>query len=197
MSALTNLQRCHPSDFTRLTENPIIRPNMDDRMGDNVNGPSLTRVPSWVARPFGKYYLYFGHHDGDYIRLVYADEIAGPWQIHAAGTLGLNNSHFNGHIASPHVHVDEYLRQIRMYFHGRIRVVVSEEFTRPALQRQSTGSISPQIQNLLETRTGGCSNGTAIATRSACREYSTDLSTGSPNSKWDLPCLMRTCGILR
>ena len=41
---------------------------MDDRMGDNVSGPSLIRVPEWVDAPLGRYYLYFAHHDGRYIR---------------------------------------------------------------------------------------------------------------------------------
>jgi hypothetical protein len=31
--------------ITRLAQHPIIRPHMDDRMGDNINGPSLIRVP--------------------------------------------------------------------------------------------------------------------------------------------------------
>jgi hypothetical protein len=33
---------------TRLADGPIIRPNMDARLGDNVNGPSLIRVPDWM-----------------------------------------------------------------------------------------------------------------------------------------------------
>src|SRR5687767_15557512 len=87
----------------RFPENPIIRPNMDARMGDNINGPSLIRVPDWVERPLGRYYLYFGHHDGRYIRLAYADDLHGPWQTHKPGVLPLAASHFAGHIASPDV----------------------------------------------------------------------------------------------
>jgi hypothetical protein len=102
----------------RFPTNPIVRPNMDARMGDNVNGPSLIRVPDWVERPFGRYYLYFGHHDGRYIRLAYADDLAGPWRTHSAGVLPLAESLFHGHLASPDVHVDDERRQIRMYFHG-------------------------------------------------------------------------------
>ena len=102
----------------RLPENPIIRPNMDRRMGDNINGPSLIRVPDWVRNPLGRYYLYFAHHDGRYIRLAFADSLGGPWSMHEAGVLPLNASHFAGHLASPDVHVDEDQRRIRMYFHG-------------------------------------------------------------------------------
>lgn len=102
----------------RLPGNPIIRPHMDERMGDNINGPSLIRVPSWASGALGRYYLYFGHHDGGYIRLAFADELAGPWRMHAPGVLPLAASGFTGHLASPDVHVDERERRIRLYFHG-------------------------------------------------------------------------------
>ena len=91
---------------------------MDERMGNNLNGPSAIRVPDWINNPLGKYYLYFAHHDGRYIRLAYADEPAGPWRIYTPGTISLEQSHFEGHIASPDVHVDEETNLIRMYFHG-------------------------------------------------------------------------------
>ncbi|MFN8526673.1 MAG: hypothetical protein U0821_26515 [Chloroflexota bacterium] len=102
----------------RFASNPIIRPRMDSRMGDNVNGPSLIRVPAWVRNPLGRYYLYFAHHDGHYIRLAYADDLRGPWRTHEPGVLPLADSHFAGHIASPDVHVDDQAQRIRMYFHG-------------------------------------------------------------------------------
>jgi hypothetical protein len=91
---------------------------MDDRMGENVNGPSLINAPPWLENPLGKYYLYFGHHDGRYIRMAYADNLVGPWKTHGPGVLSLENSHFSGHIASPDVHVDRDGKQVRMYFHG-------------------------------------------------------------------------------
>src|SRR6188508_1447297 len=102
----------------RLADNPIIRPHMDGRMGDNINGPSLIRVPDWVRNPLGRYYLYFAHHDGRFIRLAFADALGGPWSTHEDGVLPLQASHFAGHIASPDVHVDHEQRRIRMYFHG-------------------------------------------------------------------------------
>jgi hypothetical protein len=120
----------------RFPENPIIRPNMDGRMGDNVNGPSLIRVPEWVERPLGRYYLYFAHHDGRYIRLAYADDLHGPWQTYEPGVLPLEESHFAGHIASPDVQVDEEGRRIRLYYHGSdapSQVGGPEQFTRVAL----------------------------------------------------------------
>lgn len=102
----------------RLKTNPLIRPNMDGRMGDNINGPSLIKVPDWIERPLGRYYLYFAHHDGRYIRLAFADAIEGPWTMHEDGVLPLKESFFAGHVASPDVHVDDRARRIRMYFHG-------------------------------------------------------------------------------
>ena len=102
----------------RLKNNPIITPHMDDRMGENINGPSLIETPEWLPNRLGKFYLYFGHHDGRYIRLAYSDVLEGPWQIYSPGTLQLEESHFSGHIASPDVHVDDDRKQIRMYFHG-------------------------------------------------------------------------------
>jgi hypothetical protein len=107
----------------RLPGNPIIRPEMlPGRDGENINGPSLIRVPAWVKNPLGRYYLYFAHHNGKYIRLAYADRLEGPWKIHAPGVLHLTNAPgCRGHIASPDVIVDETRREVRMYFHGPAR----------------------------------------------------------------------------
>ncbi|HEV2125645.1 MAG TPA: hypothetical protein VGW38_23070, partial [Chloroflexota bacterium] len=102
----------------RFPQNPIIHPHMDSRMGDNINGPSLVRAPSWIGEPLGKYYLYFGHHRGTYIRLAYADDLAGPWQTYEPGVLDLADSFFVKHIASPDVHVDEERQEVRLYYHG-------------------------------------------------------------------------------
>ncbi len=87
-------------------------------MGTNINGPALLRVPDWVPAPLGRYYLYFSHHNGTYIRLAVADRIAGPWRIHGPGVLDLNDSLFHEHIASPEIHVDAQARRIWLYYHG-------------------------------------------------------------------------------
>lgn len=79
---------------TRRRTNPIIRPDMDDVVGSNVQGPSLIRVPDWVDAPLGRYYLYFADHKGSSIRLAYADDLDGPWRIHSPGALHLRHSHF-------------------------------------------------------------------------------------------------------
>jgi hypothetical protein len=95
--------------------------------GANINGPSLIRVPSWVEGALGQYYLYFAHHAGTFIRMAYADDLAGPWTVHDPGTLQIEDTICDDiegssyadyrHVASPDVHVDHQSRQIRMYFH--------------------------------------------------------------------------------
>lgn len=102
----------------RFDTNPIIRPHMDGRMGDNINGPSLIRAPEWLKKPLGKYYLYFAHHQGKYIRLAYSDRLEGPWKTWEPGTLSLEHSFCEGHVASPDVHVDDERKRILMYYHG-------------------------------------------------------------------------------
>jgi len=102
----------------RFASNPLIAVGQHAELGNNINGPSVIRVPKWVDAPLGRYYMYFAHHDGDYIRLAYSDSPEGPWQIHHGGVLPLASSLFKGHIASPDVHVLEELQEIRMYFHG-------------------------------------------------------------------------------
>ena len=104
----------------RLATNPIITPEMlPGKDGQNINGPSLVRVPAWLPNPLGKYYLYFANHHGTYIRLAYADHLEGPWKIFAGGVLRLQDAPgAKGHIASPDVHVDAEKKEIRMYFHG-------------------------------------------------------------------------------
>src|ERR1044071_4584691 len=76
----------------RFDENPMIRPQMlPGTDGNNINGPSLIRVPDWVTNRLGKYYLYFAHHNGKYIRLAYADHLEGPWKIYKPGVLPLTD----------------------------------------------------------------------------------------------------------
>lgn len=119
----------------RFDTNPIIRPHMDERMGDNINGPSLICVPSWVASPLGRYYLYFAHHRGTYIRMAYADQLKGPWTIYTPGVLDLAETSFERHIASPDVHVMEKRCEIWMYFHGAGVAGMAGQHTRLATSK--------------------------------------------------------------
>lgn len=89
-------QQAEPLNITvtRLGNGPIIGPGMHPSIGENIQGPSLIKVPEWIDEPLGKYYLYFADHKGLYIRLAYADELLGPWKIHEAGSLHIRDSHF-------------------------------------------------------------------------------------------------------
>ncbi len=83
-----------PVRIERLLDKPIISPHMDQRMGDNINGPALVRVPDWADGKLGTYHLYFSDHKGKYIRLAYADVLTGPWEMHTPGALDLESSLF-------------------------------------------------------------------------------------------------------
>lgn len=93
---------------TRLGNGPIIGPDLHPGIGVNIQGPSLIRVPDWIGDRLGSYYLYFADHKGSYIRLAYADELAGPWRVHPPGSLHLAQSRFL--TAPPAVSTDELAR---------------------------------------------------------------------------------------
>ncbi len=78
----------------RLLNAPLITPELHPSIGENIQGPSLIRVPDWVEDPLGAYYLYFADHKGTYIRLAYADDLLGPWHIHPPGSLQIADSYF-------------------------------------------------------------------------------------------------------
>ncbi|HIF96824.1 MAG TPA: hypothetical protein EYQ54_07340 [Myxococcales bacterium] len=48
----------------RLIDAPIISAATDANLGENIQGPSLVRVPDWVDSLLGRYYLYFADHTG-------------------------------------------------------------------------------------------------------------------------------------
>lgn len=77
----------------RLLDRPIITSELHPSLGPNIQGPSLIRVPDWVSKRLGTYYLYFADHKGRYIRLAYADNVLGPWRIHVPGSMQLEGSH--------------------------------------------------------------------------------------------------------
>src|SRR5215831_8994742 len=79
---------------TRFRENPLITLATSPSIGDNANGPTVIRVPSWVEHPLGRYYMYFAHHSGRFIRLAYADSLRGPWTIHEPGVLKVEDTAF-------------------------------------------------------------------------------------------------------
>ena len=116
----------------RLSQNPLITLRTSSSLGDNINGPAVIRVPAWVERPLGRYYMYFAHHMGGHIRLAYADAVAGPWRIHEPGVLPVgetalfrpqpdpveNLENFYTHVASPEVEIDHVNHRLVMWVHG-------------------------------------------------------------------------------
>jgi len=116
----------------RFAGNPLVSVTATPSLGDNANGPSVIRVPRWISHPLGRYYMYFAHHKGAYIRLAYANSLAGPWRVYEPGVLNVRDTIFfrpqpdppsspptlYTHVASPEVFVDEDKKQIVMYVHG-------------------------------------------------------------------------------
>lgn len=118
-----SIEKWNNYSFKRLENNPVIYPNMlglEGKLGENINGASVIKVPKWVENPLGKYYMYFAHHHGKYIRLAYSENPTGPWTIYKPGVLHLDNTAAVRHIASPDVIIDEDTKTINMYFHGPI-----------------------------------------------------------------------------
>ena len=84
-----------PVDITRLTNAPIIPPpnaSGSTVPHQNINGPSLIKVPEWIDAPLARYYLYYADHKGSDIKLAYADALVGPWTIHPPGVLALHDT---------------------------------------------------------------------------------------------------------
>jgi hypothetical protein len=117
---------------TRLKQNPLITVASSPTLGGNVNGPTVIRVPTWIQHPLGRYYMYFANHMGDFIRLAYADDVAGPWKIYEPGVLHVRDTafyrqlpdppaaidDFYTHVASPEIVIDATNQRLVMWFHG-------------------------------------------------------------------------------
>ncbi len=120
--------RVHRFDTNPLITGEHFSTAKDKHAGENINGPSVIRVPDWLPHRLGRYYMYFAHHQGLSIRLAYADDLRGPWTLYQpdAGVLALENgitlpggvAGVAAHIASPDVHIEEEKKRLVMYFHG-------------------------------------------------------------------------------
>jgi hypothetical protein len=107
--------------FRVLSRKQIIAASMlPGTDGENINGPSMIRVPAWVKKPLGRYYLYFAHHNGKHIRFAYANAPEGPWTVHPHKILPIDEHPLlRGHIASPDAIIDEQRQRILLFVHGR------------------------------------------------------------------------------
>jgi len=115
----------------RLLDRPIIAPESDPSIGENIQGPSLIRVPDWIDSPLGRYYLYFADHKGCYIRLAFADRLIGPWQIHEPGSLRLEQSHFPAEAPEAPRAELERLQELMAKMEFRLPHDLEEELTTP------------------------------------------------------------------
>lgn len=135
LGLLARLTSAHASlevRTTRLGQNPLVTVDTSPSLGGNVNGPTVIRVPEWVDRPLGRYYMYFANHMGEFIRLAYADSLAGPWRVHEPGVLHVRDTafyrpqpdpketlaDFYTHVASPEILVDPARKRLVMWVHG-------------------------------------------------------------------------------
>ncbi len=133
-------------EVVRIGGNPIISQEMFTALGiedegENINGPSVIRIPDWIpsdkrADSTAQYYMYFAHHDGEYIRMAWAAQVKGPWHLHQMGdsvAKGKRGAIDNGgkdirldhnividfnHLASPDAFVDDEKQRIILYFHS-------------------------------------------------------------------------------
>lgn len=138
-----------PVSLTPVVDGPIIEPSLwKGDEGANINGPSLIEAPSFFEEPLGRYYLYFGHHNGLHIRLATADSLEGPWKIHEGGVIPVELiPEFRDHVSSPDARVvgDE----LHLYVHGGL--------TEKALQEspfQETPGTNTQATVLLSSKNG-------------------------------------------
>ncbi|MFN7982846.1 MAG: hypothetical protein U0Q11_13380 [Vicinamibacterales bacterium] len=132
MSAVGRGQSPPTVTATRLPQNPLITVSSSKTLGDNVNGPTVIRVPSWVQRPLGRYYMYFANHMGTFIRLAYADAVTGPWKVYEPGVLDVRDTafyraqpdpvetldDFYTHVASPEILLEANPPRMVMWTHG-------------------------------------------------------------------------------
>ena len=127
------------ADDFELINNGAVIANTSNSNNDNTAFPSVIKVPSWVAAadrpdPNANYYLYYGNHSGDAIKMKWAETIGGAWtDYNFTGGTGPNPSQgvFDvgsdtndpsrddyDHISAPDVVVDDVNQRFIMYFHG-------------------------------------------------------------------------------
>ena len=124
-------------DFELINDGEVIA-NTNDLSNDDTAFPSVIKVPSWVTTrpdPNANYYLYYGNHSGEAIKMKWAQSLDGIWTDYnfTNGTgnspsvgvfdvgLDTNDDTRNGydHISAPDVVIDNVNQQFIMYFHGR------------------------------------------------------------------------------
>ena len=128
---------------------PILKAEAQKFRYNNVNGPSIIKVPEWIENPLGKYYLYFAHHKGAFLRMAYAEEVVGPWNIYDGPILPLAQS---GMAQTPSEKAST-LRELRKYLHwseiaalSKIGKAAKKAYeTRTKLKMKSSPPTTPHV----------------------------------------------------
>jgi len=113
--------------------------------GVNICGPCCIEVPDWVISGLGKYYLYFADHNGDCIKMAYADNLTGPWHMVPGGVLTLDGFlDAYDHMASPEIYIDHKEGCIRLYFHARAQSLGRQQWSFSAISHDGL-SFKPEV----------------------------------------------------
>ena len=130
--ANTNFALARQLEF-ELVNNGRVIANTDNSNSDDTAFPSVIRLPNWLAAadradPTANYYMYYGNHTGNHIKLKWAATIDGTWtdyDINAGTVDGVFDVGGNDpsrddydHVSAPDVVVDNANQQFVMYFHG-------------------------------------------------------------------------------
>lgn len=119
----------------------------DEDEAGNINGPTVVELPDWIPSerrvdPAARFYAYFAHHGGRFIRLAWAADPVGPWQPYRMdlrhdpqrGVFDLGPPPHDGpprlplgpelelhsHIASPEIQFDPVHRRVVLYLHAPV-----------------------------------------------------------------------------
>jgi len=92
------------------------------RPHDDVIYPSVVRVAGRIAKPLGKFHLYYAPHDAPGgICLAYADKPEGPWREYANNPVVAREwpPHYTvSHVSGPDAIWSEEDGKLLLYFHG-------------------------------------------------------------------------------
>jgi len=79
----------------RLTQNPLITVHSSPSLGDNVNGPSIIRVPSWISAPARPLLHLLRPPQGPvHSPCLCRRESLGPWTIYEPGVVPVGDTAF-------------------------------------------------------------------------------------------------------
>ena len=113
--------------------------NTSDSNNDDTAFPTVVKIPDWIAAadradPSANYYMYYGNHGGDYIKMKWAASINGSWTEYSftggtgpfpsRGVFDVGSANNDptrddyDHISAPDVIIDDVNQRFVMYFHG-------------------------------------------------------------------------------